>query len=92
MSLSITHSLMTPIRILRLATVAATVASAPCLAEGGPLTEAAVLEYAAAPYDKSARGAMHQVLGTLNGAEVVVDFVCEECSAVGGQSCNGIRM
>jgi hypothetical protein len=43
-----------------------------------PITEAELLAYASAPYERAAYGAPRQVLGVLNNAPVVVDFICSD--------------
>jgi hypothetical protein len=43
-----------------------------------PISEAEVLAYATAPYERAAYGSPPQVLGVLNDATVVVDFICSD--------------
>jgi hypothetical protein len=43
-----------------------------------PISEAELLAYASAPYERAAYGSPRQVLGVLNDAPVVVDFICSD--------------
>ncbi len=43
-----------------------------------PISEAELLEYASTPYERAAYGSPRQVLGVLNDANVVVDFICSD--------------
>jgi hypothetical protein len=43
-----------------------------------PITEAELLAYASAPYERAAYGSPPEVLGVLNNAPVVVDFICSD--------------
>jgi hypothetical protein len=43
-----------------------------------PLTDKTLLQYASKSYDKEAHNGLREVLGTLNNAEVVADFICSD--------------
>ena len=49
---------------------------ASCFGRQQALSNESLLQYASSAYDKGAYGESHQVLGRLNGTEVVADFVC----------------
>jgi hypothetical protein len=61
----------------RLAAIAIAFVGAGC-ASVDPLTEESLLEYASAPYDKAERAFEREVLGVLNEATVVVDYLCSD--------------
>lgn len=67
---------MSRIRRIRGASSGAFALLAACFGGQQALTDESLLQYASGAYDKGAYGESHQVLGRLNGAEVVADFVC----------------
>ena len=69
---------MKRISILFLVPLTAAIIVASCFRQATPISEKSLLEYASSSYDKRAYGERHQVLGELNGTEVVVDFVCSD--------------
>src|SRR5262252_8143088 len=65
----LTRMLVLPILLLALA---------PATALADPVSEEMVLAYASKPYDKSTWEQGRVTLGTLNNAEVVVDYFCSD--------------
>jgi hypothetical protein len=69
---------MKRINIIRYLVLWVAIAAGPCFGQGASLSEESLLKYASSHYDKKSYGKQHQILGKLNGAEVVVDFICSD--------------